>query len=118
MQVPLYTSTVRLQIDRVTKLVEGSKLIDDGGDSEFMQTQYQLLEGRTMAERVVSMLKLGDDPDFLRPRGFSIVGAVTGMLGGSPADRVGVDEVALDRSAAGIVMENRAVAARPQFALV
>ena len=29
-----------------------------------MRTQYELLQGRTMAERVASALKLGEDPDF------------------------------------------------------
>ena len=38
-----------------------------------MKTQYELLEGRTMAERVASALKLGDDADFFKPRNFSIL---------------------------------------------
>jgi len=69
MQTPLYTSSVRLQIDRsVAKIVEAGNITPvEGSDLEFMKTQYELLEGRTMAERVASALKLGEDPDFFRP---------------------------------------------------
>src|SRR5260370_41569003 len=78
MQTPLYTATVRLQIDRnVAKIVEqGNVTPVEGADFEFLRTQYELLQSRTMAERVASALKLGNDPDFLKPREFSIVGAV------------------------------------------
>ena len=34
----------------------------EGVDFEFMKTQYELLLGRSMAERVVSVLKLGQYP--------------------------------------------------------
>src|SRR5262245_18740095 len=56
MQTPLYTSTVRLQIDRnVAKVVEGGNVSPvESSDFEFLRTQYELLQSRTMAERVVS----------------------------------------------------------------
>ena len=53
MQTPLYTSTIRLQIDREAKVVEGPQVTPQYSDYEFMQTQFQILEGRNMAERVV-----------------------------------------------------------------
>ena len=64
MQTPLYTATVRLQIDRnVAKVVESGNVDPiENADTEFMRTQYQILESRTMAERVASALKLGGDP--------------------------------------------------------
>src|SRR5579883_907416 len=73
MMTPLYTSTVRLQIDRnVAKIVEGGNVTPvEGTDVEFLKTQYELLQSRTMAERVASALKLGEDLDFLKPRDFS-----------------------------------------------
>ena len=54
MITPLYTSTVRLQIDRNTvKVVEGGSTSPlDSGDSDFLRTQYELLQSRAMAERV------------------------------------------------------------------
>ena len=64
MQTPLYTSTVRLQIDPITVAAKatdaGSTTPIDDPDSNFMRTQYELLGGHTMAERVASALKLGD----------------------------------------------------------
>jgi capsular exopolysaccharide synthesis family protein len=116
METPLFTSSVRLQIDSPPRIVEGGNIDADGEDYRFMTTQYQLLESRAMAERVASMLKLGNDADFLKPRGFSIVDTVTGMLnptkpassGDVPSSK-GVDEVALERWAAGVILGNRAV---------
>ena len=72
METPLYTATVRLQIDRnVAKVVEGGNVMPtEGADFEFFRTQYELLQSRTMAERVVSALRLGDDENFFEPRNF------------------------------------------------
>src|SRR6478672_11079185 len=54
MTTPLYTATVRLQIDRnVAKVVEGGNVTPlEGADRDFLRTQYELLQGRAMAERV------------------------------------------------------------------
>ena len=114
MQTPLYTATVRLQIDpNVAKIVESGNVtpVEDGGeDSEFMRTQYQVLQSRTMAERVASALKLGTDADFSKPREFSLINWVMGMLRGAPSQPNGtVDEAALERGAAGVVLGNRVV---------
>ena len=61
MKTPLYTSTVRLQIDQATaKIVEGGNIAPvEGPYAEFMRTQYELLQGRALAERVAATLKLG-----------------------------------------------------------
>ncbi len=115
MQTPLYTSTVRLQIDRqVAKIVEGGNITPiEGPDLEFMKTQYELLEGRTMAERVASALKLGDDADFFKPRGFSLIGfreAAFGIsLGAGGSSRHKATGPISSAAAAGIVPGNRAV---------
>src|SRR5919109_1885447 len=68
MMTPLYTATVRLQIDRnAAKIVEGGNVTPvEGSDLEFQKTQYELLQSRTMAERVASTLKLGEDADLQR----------------------------------------------------
>lgn len=53
-----YTSTIRLQIDRgVTKIVESGNVMPLEGvfDIEFYQTQYQLLQSRSLAERVAAL---------------------------------------------------------------
>ena len=59
MAAPIYTSTVRLQIDPPSRVVEGGNVGDENySNYEFMQTQYQLLESGNMATRVASALKL------------------------------------------------------------
>ena len=64
MQTPLYTATVRLQIDAMSRRLSKSGNVSarEPEDSEFMRTQYQILQSRTMAERVASALKLGARP--------------------------------------------------------
>lgn len=114
MQTPLYTSTVRIQIDQnAAKIVEdGNVMPVEGPDYEFMKTQYELLEGRTMAERVASALKLGDDEDFFRPRQFSIIGFLRRLLGSRPAAGVQItngNRANREAAAAGIVLANRMI---------
>ena len=108
MTTPLYTATVRLQIDRNTaKVVEGGNVTPtEGADFEFMRTQYELLMGRAIGERVASSLKLGEDADFLKPRAFSVLGAIRGLFA-SKSD--GPSAANRESAAAGIVVENRAV---------
>ena len=113
MQTPLYSATVRLQIDRnVAKIVQGDSVtpVEDDADSDFSRTQYELLQSRTMAERVASALKLGNDADFFKPRDFSFIRAVRGMFAShsSPGSQGG-DRVALERAAAGTILGNREV---------
>src|SRR5262249_31359470 len=76
MKTPLYTSTVRLQIDRNSaKIVQGGDVTPEATDQDdFMGTQYELLRGRAIADRVASALNLGGDSTFFRPRQFSIIG--------------------------------------------
>ncbi len=112
MKTPLYTSSVRLQIDRnVAKIVEGGNITPiEGTDIEFMRTQYELLQSRTMAERVASALKLGEDPTFFAPRQFSIIGFLKGLIFSGPAPAKQVSKkVNYQEAAAGVVMGNRAV---------
>lgn len=114
MITPLYTSTVRLQIDRNTvKVVEGGSTSPlDSGDSDFLRTQYELLQSRAMAERVAGALRLGDDPSFFNPREFSILAFVRSLVArAQPADTSNVvrDKARMERAAAGIILGNRAV---------
>ena len=80
MKTPIYTATIRLQIDRPMKIVEtGNDVVQQGTDWEFMKTQYELLGSFSMAERVASALKLGREADLFKPRQFSVFGLVTQM---------------------------------------
>ena len=59
MQVPNYTSTVRLQIDsNTTKVMDRGDAYAPVEDNSFYFTQYQLLQSRAMADRVAFQLKL------------------------------------------------------------
>lgn len=113
MQTPLYTSTVRLQIDPMTlaaKVTDPNATPVEDPDSNFMVTQYALLNGRTMAERVASALKLGDDPTFFQPREFSIWEFLKGLIRSAPpATNQSSKKVNLEAAAAGVVLGNRAI---------
>jgi polysaccharide biosynthesis transport protein len=117
MKTPLYTATVRLQIDRnVAKVVEGGNVTPvEGGDLEFMKTQYELLTGRMMGERVVSALKLGNDPDFIKPREFSLLGAIRQLFASSDGGQATINR---ENAAIGVVMGNRTIRPVPGSRLV
>jgi polysaccharide biosynthesis transport protein len=113
MEKPLYTTSVRVQVDRSsTKIVESGNVTptESTGDFEFLKTTYEVLQSVTMAERVASALKLGEDADFLKPRDFSIVGwlyQATGLAGNKPEPVV--NPAARTGAATGVVMRNRLV---------
>ena len=107
MATPFYTSMIRLQIDRnVVKVVEGGNVTPtETGDVEFLKTQYELLQSRSMAERVASMTHLANDPDFNKPAGFSI----PAMFGGSERSAVGSQQIDKERAAVRAILDNRVV---------
>ncbi|MGE0212493.1 MAG: GumC family protein [Parvibaculaceae bacterium] len=61
---PLYTATARVQIDRqIAKVVEGADVSPTEDTSvDFLQTQYELLRSRSLAQRVVAKLNLVEEP--------------------------------------------------------
>ena len=71
MKTPLYTATVRIQIEREpAKIVEsGATNPVEAGSSDFLRTQYELLKSRAMAERVASALRLAEDDKLLEAAG-------------------------------------------------
>ena len=116
---PVYSSTIRLQIDRTTsKIVERGSLAqnDLGADNEFLKTQYELLQTRVMAERVASALKLGTDPDFVAQRDESIIKMLMTLLKGPSTEvRSRADQEA---AAIKVIMDNRVVRPVPGSRLV
>ena len=110
MITPIYTATVRLQVEnRPLKVMDGQiEPMEIGQD--YLRTQVQLLQGMAIAERVASAAKLADDPDFFKPRQFSIVEAVKSFLGGAAAQsQQEPDRAALERISAWIVRGNQSV---------
>jgi len=77
---PQYTSTVRLEIlpdSPVSTSVEGARDADLVTDVAFYNTQYSLLESRSLAERVVRAGNLAADKEFLEA--FSIDGSTENL---------------------------------------
>lgn len=121
MMTPLYTSTVRIQIDRnVAKIVEGGSVTPvEGSDNEFLRTQYELLQSRNLSERVASSADLASDQDFFSPQGFSFLEFIRGLLsGGGQKPPTTPDRSELIQAAAKILMENTTVRPVPGSRLV
>ena len=67
LMTPLYTASATLEIQRETRNVadvQGSEQQANPTDLEFYQTQYGLLQARSLAERVAASLRVQDDPAF------------------------------------------------------
>jgi len=124
MMTPLYTSTVRIQIDRnAAKIVEGGSVAPmdtDYWNNDFLRTQYELLQSRSLAERVVMSTDLVNDDEFFKPRSFSIFGAAAGFLASEQAEQEPSQSARAERiaSAVGTVMASRAVRPIPGSRLV
>ena len=103
METPLYTATVRLQIERAARIIESGNVMPEAPDYEFMETQYELLRSHMMAERVASALKLGGDADLVKPRKFSIFGAVKRLVSTTPSPNAKAIDTA---AAAGAILGN------------
>jgi uncharacterized protein involved in exopolysaccharide biosynthesis len=120
MMTPLYTSTIRLQIDRnAAKVVEDGSVTTpaEGKDSEFLRTQYELLQSRSLAERVASAAHLAEDRDFLEPHEFSLIGALKRLLFRSNAPET-QSKAELTEKAASIVQGHLDVLPVPGSRLV
>lgn len=75
---PQYTATSRIEISREDKRitsVEAVESIDAGQNTEFYQTQYALLEAKSLASRVVRQLRLTNDENFFDAHGVSPAGS-------------------------------------------
>lgn len=67
LMTPKFTASTTIEISRETNQVtnfQGVERETSVADQEFYQTQYSLLESRTLSERVANQLRLVDDPAF------------------------------------------------------
>lgn len=67
LMTPKYTATATIEISREADKVTNIQGVDreaSVADQEFYQTQYGLLQSRSLSERVASQLRLVDDPKF------------------------------------------------------
>jgi uncharacterized protein involved in exopolysaccharide biosynthesis len=83
--MPQYTAVARIEISReqknITK-VEGLEPAEAGQSLEFYQTQYNLLQARSLAERVVRKLRLAQDDRLFDAHGVDVS---SGLFGGETA---------------------------------
>ena len=65
-QVPIYRATVRIQIDRENPNILSFQDVYsiDSVTDDALQTQYEILEARSLARRVIEDLRLIDHPEF------------------------------------------------------
>lgn len=86
---PVYSATTRIEISREQKNVtnvEGVESEQSGRDLEFYQTQYSLLEARSLAERVMRSLRLDGNEGFWSAHGVDPEALEEGLgTAGSPA---------------------------------
>ncbi len=74
LMTPKYTATATLEISRESSQVtnfQGVERETSVADQEFYQTQYGLLQSRSLSERVAVQLRLVDDPKFYERFGVS-----------------------------------------------
>lgn len=67
LMTPKYTATSTIEISREADQVTNFQGVERDvsvADQEFYQTQYGLLQSRTLAERIANQLRLVDDPEF------------------------------------------------------
>ena len=92
LMTPLYTATSRIEISRdegnVTK-VEGVESQEFGRSQEFYQTQYSLLQARSLAERVARELRLSRDERFFAAVGMPLDDSVDLMAANRTDQAVG-----------------------------
>ena len=114
---PRYTATARIEIAReqanVTN-VEGLQPEQNRQNVEFYQTQYSLLNARSLAERVVSSLRLTQDKAFIDAHGLK-AGLFSSESPGRPSP---AEARRLERAAANALLQNIAVAPVRGSALV
>jgi polysaccharide biosynthesis transport protein len=101
---PQYTATATIEIARQQEKivnVQGVEPEFNAGDAEFYQTQYSLLEARSLAELVVKSQKLADDDAF-----FAAFGANPddgGLLGNASKRMTPAKRKLREESAAGLL---------------
>lgn len=74
LMTPKYTAVTTVEISRESDKVTGFQGVErevSVADQEFYQTQYGLLEARSLSERVAGQLRLIDDPKFFELFHFS-----------------------------------------------
>lgn len=105
---PKYTAKARIEISReqknITK-VDGLESGQAGRDLEFYQTQYALLEARSLAERVARQLRLANDERFFEAHGTTASGE-GGLFNTSAVGLTAAEREKREKRAVDILLKN------------
>lgn len=101
---PKYTATANVMLDTRKEQVTDVQAVMSGlpADSSTVDTEVEILKSRQLAERVVSALKLDQDPEFnpkvAKPTGLKmVVGGVASLFGAAKPTDAPVDAVTAQR---------------------
>ncbi|CAJ0888280.1 tyrosine-protein kinase Etk/Wzc [freshwater sediment metagenome] len=111
---PVYTATVRVQVDPESKILEKGGVVSDSDNSsiDYQRTQLELLQSRNMAERVAAIANLSPPAEAEKPSGFSL----SVLFGGKAEKRSGAAPPRTD-VAVGAILGGRAVKVIPDTRL-
>lgn len=107
---PVYTATTQIEVSREQKNVTNVQGVDSeqvGRDLEFYQTQYSLLEARSLAERVMRRLRLDGLENFWDSHGVDPTAFDEGN--GAMQRRTGQGSGARQRVALQLLLENASI---------
>nr|WP_277348056.1 polysaccharide biosynthesis tyrosine autokinase [Pseudopontixanthobacter vadosimaris] len=96
-----YRATTRVEISQIDTNVTNVESLDEAAlvaDSAYLQTQYELLESRSLAERVARAARLQRDPAFLEAYGYD--------EGAEPSARAVINILLRDISIEPVVASN------------
>jgi capsular exopolysaccharide synthesis family protein len=104
---PKYTAASRIEISREQKNVTKVASLDSpdaGRDLEFYQTQYSLLQARSLAERVSRDLHLGSNQAFFRAHGIN--GRSNNLFSNNTNALTGVEQQKQEQNAIALLLKN------------
>lgn len=106
---PQYSATARIEISREQKKftnVEGVDSPISDRDLEFYQTQYSLLQARSLAERVARTLRLGSNDAFFAAHGVDLSGS---LFTGGTAQKGAAETARREKTAVDLLLDHIAV---------
>lgn len=110
---PVYTATVRVQVDPEAKILDKGGVSDSDDTSlDYQRTQLELLQSRNMAERVAAIANLSAPSEAEKPSGFSL----SALFGGKAEKRSTAAPPRTD-VAVGAILGGRAVKVIPETRL-